>query len=79
LIARFSAEADPIRIKLAQNRVVELNRPGQALELIAEVDPAKLPEPQALLAKKSQLRRGRCRMKASSSWMLRLGNSVAGE
>jgi len=32
--------------------VVELNRPGKALDLIAEVSMAKLPEPQALLVRK---------------------------
>lgn len=44
--------ADPMRIKLAQICVVELQRPGKALDLLAEVDLAKQPEKQAVLVKR---------------------------
>jgi membrane associated rhomboid family serine protease len=52
LIRRFPDGADLVRIKLAQLCVVELNRPGKALELLAEVDAARVPAPQLALAKK---------------------------
>ena len=46
------ARADAMRVKLAQICVVELQRPGKALDLLAEVDEAKLPEKQAGLVKR---------------------------
>jgi hypothetical protein len=52
LIRRFSDGADPVRIKLAQICVVELNRPGKALDILGEVNIARLPEQQAILAKR---------------------------
>jgi membrane associated rhomboid family serine protease len=52
LIRRFPQGADAIRLKLAQICLVELNRPGKALELLTAVDAARLPEPQRALAKK---------------------------
>lgn len=52
LIERFPDQADPIRIKLAQICVVELGRPGKALDLLAEVDMTKQPEAQTALVKK---------------------------
>jgi membrane associated rhomboid family serine protease len=41
-IVRFPEQADPMRIKLAQICVVELQRPGKALDLLAAVDKSKL-------------------------------------
>lgn len=52
LIARFPDGADPVRIKLAQICVVELGRPGRALELLADVNTAALPPAHASLVKK---------------------------
>jgi membrane associated rhomboid family serine protease len=52
LIARFPEAADPVRVKLAQICVVELGRPGKALDLLAEVDSNKFPEQQQALIKK---------------------------
>jgi membrane associated rhomboid family serine protease len=52
LIERFPDGADLVRVKLAQICVVELQRPGKALELLAKVDAARLPGPQLALAKK---------------------------
>ena len=52
LVDRFPEGADLVRIKLAQICVVELNRPGKALELLAAVDAARVPAPQLALAKK---------------------------
>ncbi len=52
LIQRYPTEADPIRIKLAQICVVELARPGKALELLAEVHQSRLSQQQLTLAKK---------------------------
>jgi hypothetical protein len=52
LITRFSEEADPARVKLAQICVVELGRPGKALDLLSDVDSTKLPEQQQILVKK---------------------------
>jgi hypothetical protein len=51
-IERFPEQADPMRIKLAQICVVELQRPGKALDLLADVDQSKLPEQHATLAKR---------------------------
>jgi len=48
-IARFSERADAMRIKLAQICVVELGRPGKALDLLAEVDATLLPQQHAQL------------------------------
>jgi membrane associated rhomboid family serine protease len=50
----FPQQADAVRIKLAQICVVELQRPGKALDLLAEVDADKLPEKQATLVKRIQ-------------------------
>jgi membrane associated rhomboid family serine protease len=52
LIDRFPENADLARVKLAQICVVELNRPGKALDLLKCVDAARLPAPQLALAKK---------------------------
>jgi len=51
-IERFPDRADPIRVKLAQICVVELERPGKALELLTDVDSSKLPEKHAVLAQR---------------------------
>lgn len=51
-IDRFPDGADPVRVKLAQICVVELERPGKALDLLADVDAAQLSAPQAELAKR---------------------------
>jgi hypothetical protein len=49
-ISRFPDGADPMRIKLAQICVVELNRPGKALEILDDVQvPGLTPEQAALL------------------------------
>lgn len=45
-------QSDPMRVKLAQICVVELSRPGRALELLSRVDLAKLPAAGQQLAKK---------------------------
>jgi hypothetical protein len=52
LVERFPAGADAVRIKLAQICVVELNRPGKALELLSELDAASLPNEHVMLARK---------------------------
>jgi membrane associated rhomboid family serine protease len=52
VIARFPEGSDAVRIKLAQICVVELNRPGKALDLLAEVNATKLPDEHAILGKK---------------------------
>jgi hypothetical protein len=51
-IDRFPEQADAMRIKLAQICVVELQRPGKALDLLAHVDQSKLTEQHAKLAKR---------------------------
>jgi hypothetical protein len=51
-INRFPEQSDAMRIKLAQICVVELERPGKALELLDGVDKPKLPEQHAVLAKR---------------------------
>jgi membrane associated rhomboid family serine protease len=51
-IRRFPEQAGAMRIKLAQICVVELERPGKALDLLAEVDKSKLPEQHVALAKR---------------------------
>jgi membrane associated rhomboid family serine protease len=48
-IDRFPKQGNPMRIKLAQICVVELQRPGKALDLLAEVDESALSEAQASL------------------------------
>lgn len=53
-LAAHPEQADVVRIKLAQICVVELQRPGKALDLLAEVDAKKLPEKQAALIKRIQ-------------------------
>ncbi len=52
LISRFPDGADPVRIKLAQICVVELQKPARALELLGEVDFAKQSTEKFALAKK---------------------------
>jgi rhomboid family protein len=52
LINRFPAGMDQVRIKLAHICVVELNRPGKALDLLQHVDFPRLPPAQTDLAKK---------------------------
>lgn len=52
LIDRYPDAADPVRVKLAQICVVELERPGKALDLLAAVNAARLPEKQTVLAKR---------------------------
>ena len=52
LIARFPEKADPVRLKLAQICVVALQRPGRAMELLAEIDPTTLTPEQNTLAKR---------------------------
>jgi membrane associated rhomboid family serine protease len=51
LVERFPENADPVRIKLAQICVVELDRPGKALDLLSEIHFTALPEPQQKLAR----------------------------
>lgn len=51
-IAAYPNEADAVRLKLAQICVVELQRPGRAIELIATLDRGKLSEKQIELAKR---------------------------
>ncbi len=51
-IAAYPKQAEAVRIKLAQICVVELQRPGKALELIAELDTKTLPNKQAALVKR---------------------------
>jgi membrane associated rhomboid family serine protease len=51
-IERFPEQADAMRIKLAQICVVELHRPGKALDLLAGVTLSKLPEQHAALVKR---------------------------
>jgi hypothetical protein len=51
-IAAFPGQADPVRIKLAQICVVELQRPEKALELLWAMDLKKLPEKQVTLVKR---------------------------
>lgn len=52
LVRRFPEGADAARVKLAQICIVELNRPSAALELLQATNAARLPAPQAALAKK---------------------------
>jgi membrane associated rhomboid family serine protease len=52
LIERFPAGADLVRVKLAQICVVELERPGKALDLLADVDQSGLTREQATLVKR---------------------------
>jgi membrane associated rhomboid family serine protease len=52
LIERFPIGMDQVRIKLAHICVVELNRPGKALDLLRGIDLSRLPPAQADLAKK---------------------------
>lgn len=52
LIDRAPGHADGVRLKLAQICVVELDRPGRALELLSATNTAQLTDPQRGLAKK---------------------------
>ncbi|HEY2413529.1 MAG TPA: rhomboid family intramembrane serine protease [Pirellulaceae bacterium] len=51
-IERFADAADPMRLKLAQICVVELQRPGKSLDILSEIDARRLPPDQIALAKK---------------------------
>jgi membrane associated rhomboid family serine protease len=51
-IARFPEGAEAMRIKLAQICVVELQRPGKAIDVLTGVDVRRLPEKQATLVKR---------------------------
>jgi membrane associated rhomboid family serine protease len=51
-IARFPDGADSMRLKLAQLCVVQLQRPGKALDILDEIDQMRLAADQATLAKK---------------------------
>lgn len=51
-VARFPNGADTMQLKLAQLCVVELQRPGKALDILDEMDRSRLPADQAALAKK---------------------------
>jgi membrane associated rhomboid family serine protease len=51
-IERFPDAADPMRLKLAQICLVELQRPGKALDILGEIDARRLPTDQLALAKK---------------------------
>lgn len=52
LIELAPDRTDAVRLKLAQICVVELDRPGRALELLSETNMADLPQPQRKLAGK---------------------------
>jgi hypothetical protein len=51
-IERFPDAADPMRLKLAQICVVELQRPGKAIDILAEINARHLLPGQMALAKK---------------------------
>jgi hypothetical protein len=51
-IERFPEQADAMRIKLSQICVVELQRPGKALDLLSDVDKSKLTEQHAKLVER---------------------------
>ncbi len=51
LADRFPEGSEPVRLKLAQICVVELNRPGRALDLLGELDVAKLTAEQTQLSR----------------------------
>lgn len=44
LIDRYPEDSGPVAVKLAQICVVELNRPGKAIEILKLIDSPKLPE-----------------------------------
>jgi hypothetical protein len=54
LLTAFPENADPVRLKLAQICVVELQRPAKALELLGAVNAKKLPQQQLQLCKRIQ-------------------------
>jgi hypothetical protein len=56
LISRFPELADPLRIKLAQICVLELEKPARAIELLRQVNFAKQPDEKKQLAKKIHTR-----------------------
>ncbi|MGI9429311.1 MAG: rhomboid family intramembrane serine protease [Bythopirellula sp.] len=56
LIDRFPAESQLVQIKLAQICVVELHKPGRALELLQALDLRQLPDKTLALVKKIALR-----------------------
>ena len=47
--------SDAIRLKLAQICIVELERPGKALEILDQIDAKKLKEPQQIMWKKLRI------------------------
>jgi membrane associated rhomboid family serine protease len=51
-IAHFRDAADPMRLKLAQICVVQLQRPGKALELLKEINPRRLSADEQTLGRK---------------------------
>ncbi|HEY4232420.1 MAG TPA: rhomboid family intramembrane serine protease [Lacipirellulaceae bacterium] len=51
-IARFPDTAEPMRLKLAQICVVELQRPGKAIDILKAINARRLPPDQLALAKK---------------------------
>lgn len=51
-LARFPQRADPMRLKLAQICVLELQKPARALELLTEIDFSMQPPEKRTLAKK---------------------------
>jgi membrane associated rhomboid family serine protease len=53
-IGRFPGQADPVRLKLAQICIVELQRPAKALELLSKVNVEALAEKQASLVQRIQ-------------------------
>ena len=56
LIDRFPAESQMVQIKLAQICVVELQKPGRAIELLQGLNLRELPEKTLGLVKKIALR-----------------------
>ncbi len=52
IISRFPQQSDAVRITLAQICVLELQRPGKALDLLTGIDERSLPEKQATLVKR---------------------------
>ncbi len=52
LIEVFPVDSQPVRLKLAQICLMELDRPGRAIELLAGLDVAVLPPPQETLRRK---------------------------
>jgi hypothetical protein len=55
-ISRLPEQAISVRITLAQICVLELQRPGKAIDLLKGIDSKPLPEKQATLVKKIRAR-----------------------